>query len=93
MPTDRVTTSLSPDTSLLLDGAVEAGLYTNNGDGIRSALREFFEENPEVATKSAMAMYDEGKVDLIAAARLAGRSPSDMWTLLAEEGLIDSEHA
>ncbi len=99
MSNPRVSASLSEDVQLYLDGAVEAGVYTNTGDVIRTALREYFDSHSDVAMESAIQMYtakqagNEDDVDLIRAARLANCMPGEMRDELEHRDLLRPEDA
>lgn len=45
----QVTVSISEDASRLIDGAVEAGLYSGRSDAVRDHLRSYIRSNPELA--------------------------------------------
>lgn len=68
----NVTATIAEDTEKILDGVVEAGLYTGRSDGIRNALRSYFESNSDLALEIAIHLYSHGEVDYITASRLAG---------------------
>lgn len=73
----NVTASLSSDTLDLLDGAVEAGAYTGRSDGVREALRAYFEARPELAQEIAVELHQEGEIDFITATHLANISADE----------------
>jgi len=59
----------------------------NERDGIRHALREYFESNPDARTAAAVSLYADEAITLGTAARLAGVDRFEMRDVLREEGV------
>jgi len=58
------------DLTNLLTGAVEPGVFEDESDAIRHAVRESFEEHPSDRIAAAVARYELGRVTIGTAARL-----------------------
>lgn len=83
----RTTATIPQDPTDLLDGAIEAGVFENESDAIRHAIREYFDENQQAKTAAAVALYEQREVTLGTAARLAGVNRFDMKEIIQEEGV------
>ena len=81
----NVTATIPEETDRLLEGAVEAGLYTGRSDGIRDALRSYFQANPDLARDIAIELYSQGKIDFFTATRLAHESVGEFRAELVED--------
>ena len=83
----RTTATIPDDLTDLVDGAVKAGIFENKSDAIRHVLREYFDENQNARIAAAVALYDDGKITLGTAARLADVNRFEMRDILREEGV------
>lgn len=83
----RTTATIPDDLTDLVDGAVEAGIFENKSDAIRHVLREYFEEHPNARIAAAVSLYEEGRISLGTAARLADVDRFEMRDILLEEGV------
>lgn len=83
----RITGSYPDDLDLLIDGAVEAGVFGGKSDALRQFVREYFEDHENERIAAAVALYDQERITLGDAARLA---TVDRWTMrdiLREHGV------
>ena len=76
----RITGSYPDDLDLLIEGTVEAGIFGGKSD----ALREFVREPRRVA---AVALYEQERITLGDAARLAAVDRWTMRDILREHGV------
>lgn len=83
----RTTATIPDDRTDLMEGSVKAGLFENKSDAIRHVLREYFEENQNARISAAVSLYEEKKITLGTAARLAGVNRFGMRDVLREEGV------
>lgn len=83
----RTTATIPDDLTDLIDGAVKAGIFENKSDAIRHVLREYFEENENARIAAAVSLYDDGKITLGTAARLADVNRFEMRDILLEEDI------
>lgn len=74
----RITGSYPDDLDLLIDGAVEAGVFGGKSDALREFVREYFEEHENERVAAAVSLYEHERITLGDAARLAG---VDRWTM------------
>ena len=74
----RITGSYPEDLDLLIEGAVEAGVFGGKSDALREFVREYFEDNETERIAAAVALYERERVTLGDAARLAD---VDRWTM------------
>ena len=95
----RITGSYPDDLDLLIEGAIEAGVFGSKSDALREFVREYFEDNKNERIAAAVALYERERITLGDAARLAD---ADRWTMrdiLHEHGvelrlgLIDEDDA
>ena len=95
----RITGSYPDDLNLLIEGAVEAGVFGGKSDALREFVREYFENNENERIAAAVALYERERITLGDAARLAN---VDRWTMrdvLREHGvelrlgLVDEDDA
>jgi predicted HTH domain antitoxin len=74
----RITGSYPDDLDLLIDGAVEAGVFGGKSDALREFAREYFNEHENERLIAAVTLYENETITLGDAARLAGK---DRWTM------------
>jgi len=95
----RITGSYPDDLDLLIQGAVEAGVFAGKSDALREFVREYFEDNENERIAAAVALYERERITLGDAARLAGVDRWTMRDLLHEHGvklrlgLVDEDDA
>ena len=83
----RITGSYPEDIELLIEGAVEAGVFSGKSDALREFARTYFEEHENERITAAVALYEREAITLGDAARLAD---VDRWTMrevLREHGV------
>lgn len=83
----RITGSYPDDLDLLIEGAVEAGVFGGKSDALREFVREYFEVHENERVAAAVALYERERITLGDAARLAD---VDRWTvrdILREHGV------
>ena len=68
----RITGSYPEDLELLIEGAVEAGVFGGKSDALREFARDYFEDNEQERIVAAVALYEQEAITLGDAARLAG---------------------
>jgi predicted HTH domain antitoxin len=83
----RTTATIPDDLTDLMEGAVEAGIFENKSDAIRHVLREYFEENENARIAAAVSLYEDEKITLGTAARLADINRFEMRDILRQEGV------
>jgi len=83
----RTTATIPDDLTDLMEGAVKAGIFENKSDAIRHVLREYFEENENARIAAAVSLYEDEKITLGTAARLADVNRFEMRDILREEGV------
>ncbi|MFY4814866.1 UPF0175 family protein [Haloarcula sp. AONF1] len=95
----RITGSYPDDLNLLIEGAVEAGVFSGKSDALREFVRNYFEDHENERIAAAVALYEREQITLGDAARLA---EVDRWTMrdiLREHGvdlrlgLVDEDDA
>lgn len=70
-----------------IEGAIEAGYYSNKSEVVRDALRLFFESKQKLRVASAVEMYKKNKVSLARAAELAGLTSIEFKEILRDRGI------
>jgi predicted HTH domain antitoxin len=83
----RITGSYPDDLDLLIEGAVEAGVFGGKSDALREFVREYFEANENERIAAAVALYERERITLGEAARLADVDRWTMRDLLREHGV------
>lgn len=83
----RITGSFPDDLDLLVEGAVEAGVFGGKSDALRAFVREYFSEHENDRVAAAVALYDHERITLGEAARLADVDRWTMRDLLREHGV------
>ena len=95
----RITGSFPDDLDLLIEGAVEAGVFAGKSDALREFVREYFEAHENQRIAAAVALYERERITLGDAARIADVDRWTMRDLLREHnvelrlGLVDEEDA
>lgn len=95
----RITGSYPDDLELLIEGAVEAGLFSGKSDALREFVREYFADHENERIAAAVALYERERITLGEAARLADVDRWTMRDILREHavdlrlGLADEEEA
>lgn len=83
----RITGSYPDDLDLLIEGAVEAGVFGGKSDALREFVREYFEDNENERIAAAVALYERERITLGDAARLADVDRWTMRDILREHGV------
>ena len=83
----RITGSYPEDIDLLIEGAVEAGVFGGKSDALREFARTYFEEHENERVAAAVALYEHEAVSLGDAARLADVDRWTMRDILREHGV------
>ena len=83
----RITGSYPDDLDLLIEGAVEAGVFSGKSDALREFVREYFEDHESERIAAAVALCERERITLGDAARLAGVDRWTMRDLLREHGV------
>ena len=83
----RITGSYPDDVELLIEGAVEAGVFSGKSDALREFAREYFEDHENERIAAAVALYEREAITLGAAARIAAVDRWTMRELLHEHGV------
>jgi predicted HTH domain antitoxin len=83
----RITGSYPDDLDLLIDGAVEAGVFGGKSDALREFVREYFEDHENERIAAAVALYNQERITLGDAARLANVDRWTMRDILHEHGV------
>jgi len=83
----RITGSYPEDIELLIEGAVEAGIFSGKSDALREFARTFFEEHEHERVAAAVALYEREAIPLGDAARLADVDRWTMRDILCEHGV------
>jgi len=95
----RITGSYPDDLDLLIEGAVEAGVFGGKSDALREFVREYFKDNENERIAAAVALYECERITLGDAARLADVDRWTMRDILREHGvelrlgLVDEDDA
>lgn len=74
----RITGSYPDDLELLIEGAVEAGVFSGKSDALREFAREYFSDHENERIAAVVALYAHEEITLGEAARLAD---VDRWTM------------
>ena len=72
---------------LLIEGAVEAGVFGGKSDALREFARTYFEEHENQRVAAAVALYEREAITLGDAARLADVDRWTMRDILREHGV------
>ena len=94
-----ITGSYPDDLDLLIEGAVEAGVFGGKSDALREFVREYFEENENERIAAAVVLYERERITLGDAVRLADVDRWTMRDILREHGIElrigvgDEDHA
>ena len=83
----RITGSYPDDLDLLIEGAVEAGVFGGKSDALREFVREYFEGHENERIAAAVALYERERITLGDAARLADVDRWTMRDILREHGV------
>jgi len=83
----RITGSYPDDLDLLIEGAVEAGVFGGKSDALREFVREYFDDHENERIAAAVALYERERVTLGDAARLADVDRWTMRDILREHGV------
>ena len=83
----RITGSYPEDIELLIEGAVEAGVFGGKSDALREFARTYFEEHENQRVAAAVALYEREAIPLGDAARLADVDRWTMRDILREHGV------
>lgn len=59
----RITGSYSDDLDLLIESAVEAGVFRGKSDALREFVRELFEDHENVRIAAAVALYEHKRIN------------------------------
>ncbi|WP_330630944.1 UPF0175 family protein [Halocatena halophila] len=83
----RITGSYPEDLELLIEGTVEAGVFGGKSDALREFVREYFAAHENKRISAVVVLYEQERITLGDAARLA---QVDRWTMreiLREHGV------
>jgi predicted HTH domain antitoxin len=83
----RITGSYPDDLDLLIEGAVEAGVFSGKSDALREFARDYFDDHDEERVAAAVALYERETITLGDAARLAGVNRFEMKDVLRDHGV------
>ena len=83
----RITGSFPDDLDLLIEGAIEAGVFGGKSDALRAFVREYFEVHENERIAAAVALYERERITLGDAARLADVDRWTMRDILREHGV------
>jgi predicted HTH domain antitoxin len=83
----RITGSYPDDLDLLIEGTVEAGVFTGKSDALREFARDYFDDHDEERIAAAVALYERETITLGDAARLAGANRFEMKDILRDHGV------
>lgn len=83
----RITGSYPDDLELLIEGAVEAGVFGGKSDALREFAREYFDDHENERLAAAVTLYKNEQTTLGDAARLAGVDRWTMRDILREHGV------
>lgn len=83
----RITGSYPEDIELLIEGAVEAGVFGGKSDALREFARTYFEKHENERVAAAVALYEREAITLGDAARLADVDRWTMRDILREHGV------
>jgi len=85
----RITGSYPDDLDLLIEGAVEAGVFGGKSDALREFVRKYFEDHENERIAAAVALYKREQITLGDAARLADVDRWTMRDILREHGGVE----
>jgi len=83
----RITGSYPDDLDLLIEGTVEAGVFSGKSDALREFARDYFDDHDEERVAAAVALYERETITLGDAARLAGVNRFEMKDILQSHGV------
>ena len=83
----RITGSYPEDLDLLIEGAVEAGIFGGKSDALREFVRTYFEDHENERIAATIALYEREEITLGDAARLAAVDRWTMRDILREHGV------
>lgn len=83
----RITGSYPDDLELLIEGAVEAGVFGGKSDALREFVREYFEDHENERIAAVVALYERERITIGEAARLADVDRWTMRDILREHGV------
>jgi len=83
----RITGSYPDDLDLLIEGAVEAGVFSGKSDALREFARDYFDDHEQERIAAAVALYEHETVTLGDAARIADVNRFEMKDILREYGV------
>mgnify|MGYP002760656466 CR=1 FL=1 len=83
----RITGSYPDDLDLLIEGVVEAGMFSGKSDALREFARSYFDEHEQERIAAAVALYQREGITLGDAARLANVDRWTMRDILREHGV------
>ena len=83
----RITGSYPDDLDLLIEGAVEAGVFSGKSDALREFVRGYFKSHENERIAAAVALYERERITLGDAARLADVDRWTMRDILREYGI------
>lgn len=80
----RIDVSLSEEVTALLNQTVAEGVFQGSSDLARAAVRQYFEEHPEVRFEAVATLYDRDQITLMDAVRLCDIEPKELESQLEE---------
>jgi predicted HTH domain antitoxin len=83
----RITGSYPDDLDLLIEGTVEAGVFSGKSDALREFARDYFDDHDKERIAAAVALYKRETITLGDAARLAGVNRFEMKDILQSHGV------
>lgn len=83
----RITGTYTDDLVLLIEGAVEAGVFGCKSDTLREFVRKYFDEHENERTAAVVALYEDERITLGDAARLANVDRRTTRDILREHGV------
>ncbi|WP_336035373.1 UPF0175 family protein [Halobacterium yunchengense] len=83
----RITGSYPDDLDLLIEGTVEAGVFSGKSDALREFARDYFDDHDEERVTAAVTLYQHETITLGDAARLAGVNRFEMRDILRDHGV------
>jgi len=83
----RITGSYPRDQDLLIDGAVDAGVFGSQSDALREFVRTYFESHDNERIAAAVTLYERERITFGEAARLAAVDRWTMRDILREHGV------
>ena len=70
-----------------IQGAIDAGYYSNKSEVVRDALRTFFETKPNLRKAAAIELYKKNRITLARAAELCNLTSIEFKEILNERGI------